>query len=509
MTLATGWEEPPESEAGVIPVAANSGPVAQWFAQKFPKLPAEFGDAVLEEADRSGQLVVSDICQPFLAATLGEHGTADAPTIYLPAENRFWTYSPEEGVYTETREPALLIRLSQLLLDAARACDGAVTKKLEFGFRDSASLTGVVKHAQGLLAKPHDYFDVGLTEFIPCRNGMLRLSDKKLLPFSPSYRRRNKLAVAFDPAATCPLFLDTLMRPALDADDLDLLQRACGLFLIGENLAQRILLLTGTAGGGKGTFVRVLVAIIGASNVGALRTQLLGERFELGRFLGKTLLYGADVPDNFLNHRGASILKALTGGDPVTLEFKNSNEAPGIICKFNIVVTCNSRLTVHLEGDTAAWRRRLGMIEYHKPKPEKVIADLSERIFAREASGVLNWMLKGLEKVHADSWQLHLTSAQQQLVDDLLLESDSHTVFVRESLTRDPEAQLTVADCYAGYVEFCDEHGWRALTRNRFGALIGDAVVHQFGITTRHDLEDDNRKAQRGWKGICLKQDWQ
>jgi hypothetical protein len=174
------------------------------------------------------------------------------------------------------------------------------------------------------------------------------------------------------------------MRPALDTDELDLLQRACGLFLIGENLAQRILLLTGTAGGGKGTFVRVLRDIIGANNVGALRTQLLGERFELGRFLGKTLLYGPDVPDDFLNHRGASNLKALTGGDPVTLEFKNSNEAPGIVCKFNIVVTCNSRLTVHLEGDTGAWRRRLAIIEYRKPKPEKPIADLSEQIFCKE-----------------------------------------------------------------------------------------------------------------------------
>ena len=124
----------------------------------------------------------------------------------------------------------------------------------------------------------------------------------------------------------------------------------------------------------------------------------------------------------------------------MTLEFKNSNEAPGIVCKFNIVVTCNSRLTVRLEGDTAAWRRRLVPIEYRKPKPEKVITDLSERILAREASGVLNWMLKGLEKVRADGWQLHLTSAQQQLVDDLLLESDSHTVFVREKTHTRPRS---------------------------------------------------------------------
>jgi P4 family phage/plasmid primase-like protien len=294
------------------------------------------------------------------------------------------------------------------------------------------------------------------------------------------------------------------MRPALEADELDLLQRACGLFLIGENLAQRILLLIGTAGGGKGTFIRVLRGIIGEGNVGALRTHLLCERFELGRFLAKTLLYGADVPDNFLNHRGASILKSLTGGDPVTLEFKNSNEAPGILCKFNVIVTCNSRLTVHLEGDTGAWRRRLVIVEYRNPQPGKVIVDLSEQILAREASGVLNWMLEGFEKIRADDFQLHLTPAQQKVVDDLLLESESHVVFVRANLMRDPGEQLTVADCYAAYVAFCNEHGWRALTRNKFGVVIGDTIVHQFGITIRHDIPDADGKEQRGWKGIRL-----
>jgi hypothetical protein len=31
----------------------------------------------------------------------------------------------------------------------------------------------------------------------------------------------------------------------------------------------------------------------------------------------------------------------------------------------------------------------------------------------------------------------------------MLLESDSHGVFVREALIRDSDTQLTVADCYA------------------------------------------------------------
>src|SRR5205085_6734607 len=138
--------------------------------------------------------------------------------------------------------------------------------------------------------------------------------DRVLLPFHPSYRRRNKLAVQYDASATCPLFRETLLGQALDADDIDLLQRWCGLGLIGVNLAQRLIILTGTAGGGKGTFIRVLNGIIGAINVGTLRPDLLGERFELGRLVDKSLLYGADVPDNFLNCKGASVLKALTGG---------------------------------------------------------------------------------------------------------------------------------------------------------------------------------------------------
>ena len=476
---------------------------AKWFAERFPQLPEAFGDAVLEGVNNDGIVVVKDICEPFLAATLGRKASSETPTVFIPAEGKFYTYSPSDGIYREQQPYLLLSRLSDLLLQAARACPGCVTGNLEFRFRRSGSLTGILNHARGLLAESHDFFASDLTEFLPCSNGMLRLRDKTLLAFSPDYRRRNKLAVPYDPAAKCPLFLDTLMRPALGADELELLQRWCGLALIGINLAQRILILTGTAGGGKGTFIRVLQGVIGAANIAGLRTQLLCERFELGRFLGKTLLYGADVPKNFLNHRGTSVLKSLTGFDPVTLEFKNSNEAPSINCRFNIIVTCNSRLTVHLEGDTEAWRRRLAIIEYRNPAPEKKNVYLSEIILRNEAAGVLNWMLAGLDKIRVDGWQLHLTRGQQKVVDDLLLESDSYGVFVREALVRDSEAQLIFADCYAAYVEFCTERGWSALAKNTFSSEIGDAIARHFGLTGRHDLPDAAGKPQRGWKGIC------
>jgi P4 family phage/plasmid primase-like protien len=481
--------------------------VTDWFKQKFPGLEAKFGPAVFEEkikTEYGDKIIVTAVSQPFLAATLGELGRPETPTVFIAEENRFYTYSPSEGIHLQSRPPELLTQVSDLLLLAARDNPKVLTKPLQFGFRNAASLSGVIKHAQGSLIKPLDYFEVNLTEFIPCKNGMLRLSDRELLPFNQSYRRRNKLGVPFDRQAKCKTFLNVLMTPALDPDELDLVQRVCGLFLIGKNLAQRIILLIGTAGGGKGTLIRIVCGILGTLNVAALRTRLLEERFELGGFLGRTLLYGADVPADFLNYHGASILKSLTGGDPVTLEFKGSNERPYIECNFNVMLTCNSRLLVRLEGDTEAWRRRLVPVRYHHEPPKKPIANLSEQILATEASGVLNWMLEGLEKLRADGWLIHLTDAQQKLVDDLLLESDSQTIFVRENLVRDDEGELTVADCYTAYVSFCNDREWLATPRRRFSNVIGDVVAREFGIAPRHDLKA-GKGTQRGWKGIrCL-----
>lgn len=98
-----------------------------------------------------------------------------------------------------------------------------------------------------------------------------------------------------------------------------------------------------------------LLSVCYAGASATLRTSLLDARFELGRFLGRTLLYGADVPQDFLNCESAGVLKALSGGDPMSFEFKNSNARPEITCAFNVVVTCNTHPRIRLQGDLEAW----------------------------------------------------------------------------------------------------------------------------------------------------------
>lgn len=363
----------------------------------------------------------------------------------------------------------------------------------------------MVQRAKGVCAVSDDYFNSDLTEFIACANGMLRLSDNTLLPFSPSYRRRNKLAISFEPSAKCPRFLKFL-HDALDHDDIATLKKYGGQMLTGVNVSQTILLNTGNAGTGKTTLIKILRGVVGADNFAMLRTHLLTERFELGRCLAATVLYAPDVNSDFLNHKGAAVLKSLSGNDPIVAELKNSNETPAMLGNRNILITCNTRLTVYLQGDTDAWSRRLVIIEYRKPKPEKVIADLDQQILREEGSGVLNWLLEGLRELRADGWQLNLTSKQREIVDNLLLESNSLALFVTEQIVKTDDSQITANQAFNAYAEYCNDRGWAAINRNRFGQQIGDLVVRQFGKTVRNDISDPQTgKAQRGWRGLNLK----
>lgn len=483
----------------------------QWLERKFPGLSEKHGAPLRTQANAEGHERVVDINEDFFAATLGMEGDPEQPAVFLPKEGRFYRYvnnpdDPNHGTFIEVAEEVLAERISKLLLECARESESGVdVTNLEFSLRTGRKLKGVIEKAKSILMVPDDFFERGRLEHLACANGMLRLADMVLVPFSPAFHCRHKLAVPYIEGAICPMFLELLIRPALHAEDIDLVQRWMGLAISGVNMAQVILLLIGTAGGGKGTLVRVITGILGARQVAALRVSLLTSRFELGRCLGRSLLYGADVKANFLNQEGASVLKSVTGGDPVTVELKNSNASIETVCRFNVLLTSNSRLKVRLEGDDAAWRRRLLIISFENDPPAKVIADLSERIVAEEGAGVLNFMLEGLAKLRAEGWQIPLNGQQQRRVDDLLSESDSVRQFVQEKVVAVEGQPLTVERAFAAYLGYCGKRRWSPLSHAQFGKAVADVVAELFHLAVRHDVADMAGHDQRGWKGVTIK----
>jgi P4 family phage/plasmid primase-like protien len=296
------------------------------------------------------------------------------------------------------------------------------------------------------------------------------------------------------------------MRQSLEDEDIYFLQEWFGLALLGKNVAHAILILVGTAGSGKSTFVRILTEIVGKSNVYTLRTDRLGEKFETSFYLGKTLLHGVDVASDFLSHKNASVLKALTGGDIMNVELKNGREGgPEIEGYFNVVIICNALPNIRFEGDSGAWKRRLLLVQYQKPKPNTVITTLADMILKDEGAGVLNWALDGLKKLRENKWCFKLTTNQSELVDKVLLQSDSPRQFVRRCLVEEKDCLLTQDDCSGSYVLFCKGIGWLPLASTKACPIIEEEIMRQFGLNRRNDIKGSNGKDQRGWKGIKVK----
>jgi hypothetical protein len=163
-------------------------------------------------------------------------------------------------------------------------------------------------------------------------NGMLKRDDAngewELLPLGPEYFSRNPILIKYDPDAKCPKFEKLIEDQLANEDDRSLLKRWLGSVLLQGNSAARMMLLIGVSKSAKTTIVNVLVKILGAHNVAALRTHLLHERFEIGRLCGKTLLTACDVPGDFLQHAGAQALKKLVGHDYVPGEIKGAMREP-------------------------------------------------------------------------------------------------------------------------------------------------------------------------------------
>lgn len=434
--------------------------------------------------------------------------------VYCPEEGCFYAYQgPQTGLWSKHTSDAVRRELSD---DMKKFAD--LNKCTPLVMARTATLENAITQKIRGFAEKWDAFARALSPLtnraraiVHLKNAMLDLDQDPPaeLPFSPDFMSRNQLQVALDMNADCPRFKNELLGPALHPDDIILLRKIAGQIILGVNLAQKICILTGLEGRGKSTFVKVMQRVIGEVNCGELRTKHLAERFEVFRMLGKSLLVGNDVPGNFMMIEGAEVLKSLVGGDLKDAEPKNGNEGYRVRGEFNILITCNTRLRVKLDGDAGAWRRRLLLLPYESPPPKKKDPLFVEKLVASEASGILNWMIEGAVDLLADIEEhgdIKLTPAQKERIESLLAESDSIRDFARRGVAKaDHKDTVTSENLASAYVTYCERRGWSPMPTKVVERVLPDALLEIHAATKSNDIKAYvGDKAKRGYRGIRI-----
>lgn len=332
-------------------------------------------------------------------------------------------------------------------------------------------------------------------DLLPVKNGVLNVKTRELAPYSAKHRFNWRLPYSFDPDAKINVIRRWLWDASGQDEEVVSMVRAFFKIAVTGGTAQKFLEVIGPGGTGKSTLVRLLVLLLGEKNHAATDLKNLEQnRFEAATLYGKRL---AVISDSSRFNGEVSVLKALTGGDPIRHERKHQQQSGSFTFRGVVVIAANEpiqstdytsglarrRLPVYFnrkitDADKAKWRSVGGI----------------EKAMEAELPGLLNWVLSMpddefdgvIQSISGDlnaSQRQHLTETNKLAawIDDRLVADANAVLYVGPSLKSVDAMEYGYAinrKLYPNYQDWCEENGVQAISVNRFANSLIDVCQH-------------------------------
>ena len=202
---------------------------------------------------------------------------------------------------------------------------------------------------------------------VPVQKGILDLKNKQLRPFDPKYIITSKIATAYNPPKFIPkdregnTFDDWLSSIACGDSELITLFWQIILEAINPNYTRnKFAILYGDGNNGKGTFQRLLINLIGESNVSALKPAQFSDKFNLETLVGKVCNIGDEAPNDYL--KNPSDLMSITSGDTVLV---NPKGRPAFEATFKLFNIFSGNYIPNGGNKTKGWYRRIMIVPFN------------------------------------------------------------------------------------------------------------------------------------------------
>lgn len=487
-------EPPLDKTLSLVPLSDGSD---DFSAQETSKAHSSQVDEV-EQTEGPVLFIDADKVKPNLPALAKQYSLQEG-VAYCAKTGSFYSYEPIPCIWVPRDHSWMQWSVSRYLKGVAEKKDAVMLL-----VKRTPGLTkSILEFVKG--CAPMGTPVTSLQECVAVKNGMLHFSaiEPVLRPRGPNDWITSYIPVDYDPNATCPRFLNEVLKPALkDTNDVSLMQRDWGRTLVPGNKAQRFSIVVGGGGSGKSLVISVFEKLIWKGRFAHLRTNHLTTRFETHNFQGKDVLVAKDVPPDFLSNGGAAMLKSLTGADHFQTEKKYGGkfEMRG---DFYVNVTSNSRLTIAIQDDEQAWRRRMLVYIMDRQAPERVIPNFADIIVQEEGEGVLAWLVDGYMAHRAELQEkgdFILTDEQRQRIEDVILESKGQTEFVRTNVVQG-EGDLTSEEIYQRYIAECRARGWKPTSRQKFLKELPDLMEEFHDSAKRNDIMRAD-SARKGFKRV-------
>ncbi|MEA2523797.1 MAG: putative primase/helicase, partial [Thermomicrobiales bacterium] len=168
------------------------------------------------------------------------------------------------------------------------------------------------------------------TAVLNVQNGLLGWRTGRLAPHTPAHPSTIRIPVAWNPTARCPR-IAAFLAQVLAPDAREFVLEIAGYALYAGNPFRKAILLLGPGGNGKSTFLRLVSALLGTTNIANVSLHTLqSQRFAVAQLRGKLANIAGDLDARPVE--GSDVFKQLTGGDRLYAERKY--EAPFAFTSF-------------------------------------------------------------------------------------------------------------------------------------------------------------------------------
>lgn len=299
-------------------------------------------------------------------------------------------------------------------------------------------------------------------DYLPCRNGVLHIPSKQLLPHKKEIYATSALEFDYDPKAQCPAFMQALQRIP---DVIGFLQEFAGYALTTDTRHEIAIWFHGPIGSGKSTIIEGLQVMVGKKRHGILGlAQIERSRFALANLPGKTLVTSFEQPDTFIT--ASHVLNSIISGEQIPVEQKFKDEIL-ITPRAKILWAMNELPRVNNANNGIM--RRVKIIEFPTLLDTERNVDLKE-IIKCEGAGILNWALQGLDRLRARG----RFDPPQSVIDATKNYQDKNDIpklFLEEVGALidllDPHVRTRAQDLYDAYNNWCKSTNHKPMSSTR------------------------------------------
>jgi putative DNA primase/helicase len=342
-------------------------------------------------------------------------------------------------------------------------------------------------------------------EVLACSDGLIHIptfvegGSSFCLPLTPRFFSTLNLGYPFDPTGRCPelwhKFVNQLWPD--DPESIKLLQEWLGYLLTLDTSLQKMLIMFGPGGSGKGTILDVTRHLIGAANVASLTLPMLGENHALQALVGKSLCIfpDASIPDRVDKTPLVESIKSITGEDLMSI---NPKHKPRYSLKLNTRLMIATNDMLDLPDPSGALTRRLLVLRFTKTFKENPDTSLRQKLLA-ELPGILLWAIEGWKRLR-ERGRFTESESGQEVKQCLDKTSSPIFAFVADCCEVGSTARCDKDDLYRAWSSWCTEHEHYSGTKESFAKLLRTAVPNVENYRPRVESRRLNL-----YKGIALK----